>query len=169
MAPMSGIVDPFAPLDPRRVLPGEYPLWEEALALVNRDLAVTLPDVEPLRLLALPSWDEEAGEDVYVAMSNGEWQGNRLEPSPADSPASAVAVVAQAAQETVSELLWQAWPVCGEHGIGMHPREEDDHAGWHCSGGRSPRESAHVRAAIGALDTLVRPHRPNRKRRKHER
>ncbi|MFI6420248.1 hypothetical protein ACIBG6_22960 [Streptomyces sp. NPDC050842] len=166
---MSGIFDPLDPLDPRRVLPGEYPLWEEALALVNRDLAVTLPDVEPLRLLALPPWDEGRGEDVYVAMANGEWQGNCLDPSSADSPARASADVAEAAQETVSELLWRAWPVCGEHGIGLHPREEDGQANWRCAGGKSPDEPAHVRAAIGALDTLVRPHRPNRKRRRHER
>lgn len=166
MAPMSGIFDP---LDPGRVLPGAYSPWEEALALVNRDLAVTLPDVEPLRLLVVPSWDEGTGEDVYVAMANGEWQGNCLEPSSADSPTGAVAAVAEAAQETVSELLWQAWPVCGEHGIGMHPHEEDGQANWHCAGGKKPSEPAHVRATIGALDTLVRPHRPNRKRRRHER
>ncbi|MEU3750271.1 MULTISPECIES: hypothetical protein [Streptomyces] len=163
---MSGIFDSPGP---RRVLPGEYPLLEEALALVNRDLAATLPDVEPLRLLALPSWDEGRAEDVYVAMANGEWQGNCLEPSSADSPAHALAAVADAAQETVSELLWQAWPVCGEHAIGMHLREEDGHVGWWCAGRRSPHEPAHVRAAIGALDTLARPHRPNRKRRRHER
>ncbi|WP_329621974.1 hypothetical protein OG357_17115 [Streptomyces sp. NBC_01255] len=163
---MSGIFDP---LDPGRVLPGAYSPWEEALALVNRDLAVTLPDVEPLRLLVVPSWDEGTGEDVYVAMANGEWQGNCLEPSSADSPTGAVAAVAEAAQETVSELLWQAWPVCGEHGIGMHPHEEDGQANWHCAGGKKPSEPAHVRATIGALDTLVRPHRPNRKRRRHER
>lgn len=164
MAPMSDIFDP---LDPRRVQPGEYPLWEEALALV--DLAATLPDREPLRLLALPSWDEGRSEDVYVAMANGEWQGNCLEPGWPDSPAHPVAAVADAAQETVSELLWQAWPVCGEHGIGMHPHEADGQVGWWCAGGNSPREPAHVPAAIGALDTLARPHRPNRKRRRHER
>ncbi|MFD2008548.1 hypothetical protein ACFSMY_13280 [Streptomyces narbonensis] len=161
--------DIFDPPDRRWVLPGEYPLWEGALVLVNRDLAATLPDREPLRLLALPSWHEERDEDVYVTMPNGEWQGNCLEPDPDDSSADAVAAVAEAAQETVSELLWQAWPVCGEHGMGMHLREEDGHTVWHCGGGRSTGEPAHVRAAVGALDSLVRPHRPNRKSRRQER
>ncbi|WP_314612298.1 hypothetical protein [Streptomyces stackebrandtii] len=170
------------PTRPRPVLPGEYPLWEEALGLVNRDLAATLPDQEPLRLMALPAWDGgdgldgARGEDLYVTMANGEWQGNCLEASAenrhADAVASvadAVASVADAAQETVSELLWQAWPVCGEHGTGMHPRVTDGEVAWWCSGGRSPREPEHIRAAVGALDTLGRPHRPNRKQRRRER
>ena len=35
---------PFDLPEPRRVQPGEHPVWDEALALLNRDLAVTLPD-----------------------------------------------------------------------------------------------------------------------------
>ncbi|MGW6389597.1 hypothetical protein ACWFR1_03625 [Streptomyces sp. NPDC055103] len=163
---MSAVFDSSSPWP---VLPGAYPLWEEALALVNRDLAVTLPDQAPLRLLALASWEEGTAEDVYVAMANGEWHGNRLEPSSTDSPSLALAAVAEAAQDTLIELLWQAWPVCGEHEIGMHPRDEDGHVTWWCSGGRTPREPDHVRAAVGALDSLVRPHRPNRKRRRRDR
>ncbi|ALO10103.1 hypothetical protein AQF52_4509 [Streptomyces venezuelae] len=161
MGSMSGFFD--SPV-PRRVETGEYPLWGEALALVNRDLAVTLPDQEPLRLQGLPSRD--GGEDIYVALANGEWQGNCLDPSTSDDPVSAVEAVADAAQETVVELLWQAWPVCGEHGIGMHPHSADGQIGWWCSGGRTPREPAHVPAAVGALDSLVRPHRPHRKQRR---
>ncbi|MFE1550318.1 hypothetical protein [Streptomyces sp. NPDC058718] len=164
--------DPFRP---RPVLPGEYPRWEEALGLVNRDLAATLPDQEPLRLMALPAGDGgdgldgARGEDLYVTMANGEWQGNCLEAIGENGHAHAVGTVADAAQETVSELLWQAWPVCGEHGVGMHPRVTDEQAVWWCSGGKSPREPEHVRAAVGALDTLVRPHRPHRKQRRRER
>ncbi len=30
--------------EPRRVSPGEHPMWEQALALLNRDLAATLPE-----------------------------------------------------------------------------------------------------------------------------
>ncbi|MEU8677164.1 hypothetical protein [Streptomyces sp. NPDC048560] len=73
--------------EPRRVLPGEYPLWDRALALLNRDLAVTLPGREPLRLLALPSDDADEPENVYVALANGEWHGNCLYPDSADDPA----------------------------------------------------------------------------------
>ncbi|MFE5880423.1 hypothetical protein [Streptomyces hydrogenans] len=156
----------FDPPEPRRVSPGEYPMWDQALALLNRDLAVTLPEQEPLQLLAVPPYDADEPENVYVALANGEWHGNYLEPDPADDPASALAIIADAAQETVTEILWQAWPLCAEHGLGMHPREADEQLSWWCAGERSTRGPAHVLAAVGALDTLVHPPRPPRKRRR---
>lgn len=158
--------DPFDSPEPRRVSPGEYPMWDRALALLNRDLAATLPEQEPLRLLALPSYDADEPENVYVALANGEWHGNYLYPESVNDPAHALGSVAEAAQDTVTELLWQAWPVCAEHGLGMHPRDADDgQLAWWCAGERLRRGPAHIRAAVGALDTLVRPRRPNRKRR----
>ncbi|WP_426368331.1 hypothetical protein [Streptomyces sp. E-08] len=150
---------------PRRIPAGEYPLWDRALALVNRDLAATLPDEEPLRLLGLPADDGDEGENVYVGMANGEWQGNFLEPDPSGDALGALAAVADAAQETVSELLWRAWPLCGEHNLGMHVYEADGQLSWWCSGGTTPRESAHLRAAVGGLDALVRARRPHRRHR----
>ncbi|MFE7596709.1 hypothetical protein [Streptomyces sp. NPDC057494] len=149
---------------PRRIPAGAYPLWDEALALVNRDLAATLPDEEPLRLLGLPGYD--GGENVYVGMANGEWQGNFLDPDSAGDAPGALAAVVDAAQETVIELLWRAWPLCGEHDLGMHAREADGQLSWWCAGGTAPREPAHLRAAVGGLDTLVRAHRPHRKHRR---
>ncbi|BBC36599.1 uncharacterized protein SGFS_078930 [Streptomyces graminofaciens] len=145
----------FDPSEPRRVSPGEYPMWDRALALLNRDLAVTLPEQEPLQLLALPSGDADEPENVYVALANGEWHGNYLDPDSPDDPASALAIVADAAQETLTELLWQAWPVCAEHGLGMHPRDTDGQLAWWCAGERLRPGPAHIRAAVGALDTFV--------------
>ncbi|AZP19197.1 hypothetical protein EJC51_25875 [Streptomyces aquilus] len=151
----------FDPPSPRRVTPGEYPVWEQALALLNRDLAVTLPRLEPLQLLALPPYDAGEPENVYVATATGEWHGNPLDPNSQDSPASALASVADAAQETVVELLWQAWPLCPEHDLGMHPREDaEGRLSWWCAGERLRRGPAHVHAAVGALDasgTSIRP------------
>ncbi|MFI7301280.1 hypothetical protein [Streptomyces sp. NPDC050121] len=149
----------FDPPEPRRVSPGEYPVWDQALALLNRDLAVTLPRLEPLQLLALPSYavddPEDEPENVCVAMANGEWHGNYLDPNSQDSLASALASVADAAQETVMELLWQAWPLCPEHGLGMHPREDaEEQLSWWCAGERLRRDSAHIHAAVGTLEAL---------------
>ncbi|MFD5322040.1 hypothetical protein [Streptomyces sp. NPDC127098] len=48
------------------------PRWDRALALLNRDLAVTLPEQEHLQLLALPPYDADEPENVYVALANGE-------------------------------------------------------------------------------------------------
>ena len=160
---MRNVFDGF---ETRLVLPGEYPLWDEALALLNRDLAVTLPEQEPLRLLALPPWEEGAPESVHVALANGEWHGNPLFPESAEDPAEALAAVADAAQETVAERLWQAWPVCAEHGLGMHVREVEGRLSWWCAGQGLRRGPAHLRAAVGGLDVLVRPSRPNRRKKK---
>lgn len=157
---------PFDLPEPRLVLPGEHPAWDEALALLNRDLAATLPEQGPLRLLALPPFGADGPEHVHVALDNGEWHGNALWPESAEHPAAALANVADAAQETVTERLWQAWPLCPEHDLGMHPREADGQLSWWCAGDRRRRGPAHIRAAVGELDTLLRPHRPNRKRRR---
>ncbi|MFD4755622.1 hypothetical protein [Streptomyces sp. NPDC058426] len=70
--------DPFAP---RFVEPGEHPGWDTALAVVNRDVAATLPEEPPLRLLACPG-DPDEPERLYVARANGEWHGNGLPPKP---------------------------------------------------------------------------------------
>ncbi|CAM5565519.1 hypothetical protein STANM309S_02690 [Streptomyces tanashiensis] len=40
-----------------------------------------------------------------MALANGEWHGDFLEPAPADNPACALSVVTDAAQETVTEHL----------------------------------------------------------------
>lgn len=164
---MSPMDDPFGMQRPREVRPGEYPVWDEALALVNRDLAALLPDRGPLRLLALPPWDQEESEreHVYVALPDGRWHGNDLWHGSEATLAAALDAVAEAAQDTVMECLWQVWPVCAEHRVGMHPRKEDGRPVWWCAGGRGAKDPAHVRAVIGGLDALHRPRRARRKRR----
>ncbi|MFF8972874.1 hypothetical protein [Streptomyces sp. NPDC014995] len=159
--------DPFDMPPPREVRPGEYPVWDEALGLVNRDLAALLPDVGALRLLALPPWEpEQSGrEQVYVALPDGRWHGDDLLHGRGVTPAAALADVAEAAQDTVMECLWQVWPVCAEHRTGMHVREEDGRTVWWCAGGRGARDPAHVRAVVGGLDALHRPRRARRRRR----
>ncbi|MBK3633437.1 hypothetical protein JHN52_10840 [Streptomyces sp. MBT97] len=137
----------------RRVSVGEYPLWDAALALLNRDLAVTLPEQGPLQLVAQPSYEAGEPECVYVALASGEWHGGHLYPKAADDPAHALAIVADAAQDTVSECLWQAWPLCVEHKLGLHAREADGQLAWWCAGGTPTVGSPHIRAAVGSLDT----------------
>lgn len=158
---------PYDRPEPRRVEPGEHPFWDGALALLNRDLAATLPEQEPLQLRALPSQHAGVSEDVYVALANGEWHGNPLYAESADDAVQALAAVVDAAQDTVTERLRRAWPLCAEHDLGMHPRDDADGGiSWWCAGERSSPGSPHIRAAVGALDTFVRPRRPNRKKRK---
>jgi hypothetical protein len=137
-------------------------MWDRALALLNRDLAATLPQQQPLQLLAFPSHDADKPENVCVALADGQWHGNPLHPEAAVTPAAALAITTDAAQETITECLWQAWPLCAEHSLGMHPRDSDGQLSWWCAGERQRRGPAHIRAAVGALDTLASPRRPNR-------
>ncbi|MFI5688674.1 hypothetical protein [Streptomyces sp. NPDC051636] len=160
---------PFDTTPPRPLLPGEHPLWDEALALVNRDLAATLPEQRPLRLLAHAPWADGEPEQVYVCLANGDSHGRPLWPDSATTLESAVSAVAEAAQDTMMECLWRVWPVCPAHDLGMHVGGASDRPAWCCAGGRTPKDPAHARAAVGELDTLQRPHRPNRKRRDKDR
>lgn len=161
------------PPAPRRAEPGEWPHLDAALALVNRDLAATLPDQPPLVLMVCDG-------QVYVAMSDGRWQGNGLS-EPDGAADHALAFAADAAQETVMELLWQAWPVCPYHGMGTHSRPEgtgvdwdwDGAAGdgsgrvvWWCRGHRG--DDCHDLAPVGELGGAL-PGKQRREIRRRER
>ncbi|MGW2717417.1 hypothetical protein [Streptomyces sp. NPDC001492] len=147
---------PFDDPAPRQVQPGEYPALDEALALVNRDLAATLPEQAALRMMARPHWEESELEIVYLSPPNGDWWGSRLwlnsPEAPRDDPLATLTVVAEAAQDALTEDLWQAWPVCTVHDLGMHLGEADGRPVWRCVG--TGQDPAHVRAAVGELGTL---------------
>ena len=162
------------PFDPQRAEPGRYPRLEAALATVNRDFAATLPDQPPLRLML---WDEQ----VYVAVSDGSWHHNGLQEPDADAPDDlALGIVADAAQETVTERLWQAWPVCPFHKLGTHLRPEGsavDWEGWNdgdsgrpvwwCRGGTAGGD-CHDLAPVGELAGAL-PGKQRREIRRRER
>ncbi|MFJ3659090.1 hypothetical protein ACIPPM_01330 [Streptomyces sp. NPDC090119] len=95
------------------VEPGSRPGLEAALDAVNRDLAATLPEAGPMRLLWTPSDDEDIPDQYHAALPDGRWHGYTTHPDPA-------ADIAEAAQETVQAVLWQVWPVCPEHRTGVH-------------------------------------------------
>lgn len=148
------------PFDPRRAEPGRYPRLEAALATVNRDLAATLPDQPPLVLMA---WEEQ----VYVAVSDGTWHHNGLQEPDGDA-LDALGPVADAAQETLADRLWLAWPMCPFHQLGTHLRPEgtapdwdwdDGWSGrlvWWCRGGTAGGD-CHDLAPVGELAGVTQP------------
>ncbi|MFE9659534.1 hypothetical protein [Streptomyces sp. NPDC005955] len=162
--------------EPGPAAPGQWPELEAALAVVNRDLTATLPGQEALVLMVDPPWPppQPGGGDrgqVYVAMPDGRWHGNAVneddpeegDPPGPDDAAAVLTAVADAAQSTVMELRWQVWPICPEHGIGMHPRPagttDDWYPGatdaeggppvWWCRGGRGT--DCHDVSPVGEL------------------
>lgn len=112
--------------------------------MVNRDLVATMPGQDALILMVAPSWQPlpprgiDRGQ-VYVAMPDGRWDGNSVnacdleegDPPEPDDATTVLTVVADAAQATIMELLWQVWPVCWEHRIGMHPRPAGTADDWY--------------------------------------
>ncbi|MFF9690865.1 hypothetical protein [Streptomyces sp. NPDC014623] len=161
--------------EPRRAEPSQWPKLEAALAVVNHDLTATLPGQDPLILMVdppgqpLPPNGIDRGQ-VYVAMADGRWHGNSVnacdleegDPPEPDDATTVLTVVADAAQSTIMELLWQVWPICWEHKIGMHPRPagttdnwyqgETDAAGppvWWCPGNRD--SNCHDVSLVGEL------------------
>nr|WP_237531010.1 hypothetical protein [Streptomyces sp. SID3212] len=128
------------------------------------------------------------GDQIYVAMPDGRWHGNPVnasdpeeddDPQETDDAMTVLAVVAEAAQETVMELLWQVWPVCPAHRTGMHPRpagttdgrdrSEPDSAGppvWWCGGARDG--TCHDVSPVGELHAAL-PGRQRRALRRRER
>ncbi|MFD4786646.1 hypothetical protein ACFWN1_06100 [Streptomyces sp. NPDC058459] len=109
----------------RPVEPGSRPDLEAALAAVNRDLAATLPEAGPVRLVWTPSDDEDIPDQYHAALPDGRWHDGVTDPVADD--------MAGAAQETVQAVLWQVWPVCPEHRTGVHAGSgADERAVWWC-------------------------------------
>ncbi|MFJ7336271.1 hypothetical protein ACIQUU_23885 [Streptomyces sp. NPDC101116] len=155
-------------------------------------MKATLPGRDPLILMVdpprqpVPASGSDRGQ-VYVAMSDGRWHGNAVNacdleegdpPEPHDA-ATVLAVVADAAQSTIMELLPQVWPVCREHGIGAHPRsagtaddgctDETDAAGppvWWCPASRDG--AGHDVSLVGELAATL-PGKERRALRRGER
>ncbi|MFJ6986996.1 MULTISPECIES: hypothetical protein [unclassified Streptomyces] len=183
--------DPAPGPEPAPAEPGHWPKLEAALAVVNRDLTATLPGHGPLILVTIPDGTRaehaEHAEHVYVAMPDGSWQGNPVneddvaegDPREPYDDTTALYAVADAAQETVMELLWQVWPICGEHRIGTHVRppgtdadgspDGGDPAGppvWWCRGASDG--DGHDVARVGELVTAL-PGKQRRALRRAER
>ena len=167
----------------RRAEPGEFPRLGAALDTVNRDFAAAFPDQEPLVLMVWGG-DEDIDEQVYVALSDGTSHGNGISEPDTDAADRialdriALDLVAEAAQETVIERLWQVWPVCPFHKIGTHPRPEGTTADWEYGESRGMRVvwwcrghhggDCHDLASVGELAGAL-PGRQRREIRRRER
>ncbi|MEU1086715.1 hypothetical protein ACFYPN_28685 [Streptomyces sp. NPDC005576] len=166
--------------DPVPAEPGRWPKLAAALAVVNRDVRATLPDQDPLVLMCVPSCEPPTptsvgGDQIYVALPDGRWHGNPVnardleagDPLEPDDAETVLSVVAEAAQETLMELLWQAWPVCPAHRTGTHlllPRTDDGYPSgadpqgppvWWCGGG--PGGVRHAVSLVGEWGAAPSP------------
>ncbi|MFF9359667.1 hypothetical protein [Streptomyces griseoluteus] len=126
-----------------------------ALDAVNRDLAATLPEAGPMRLMCTPSDDEDIPDQFHATLPDDRRHGSVQGPDAAG--------VAEAAQETVQAVLWQVWPVCLEHRTGVHADAgADERAVWWCRAGEG-----HELCEVGELAQTL-PGRQRRKQRRRE-
>jgi hypothetical protein len=111
--------------------PGWLATLEEALGTVTLDMRSTgLPG--PVRLV-IPEWSDPP--HAYVEYQGIYGSGSGMAPAAGQDPRRALLAVADAAQDSVMEALWEAWPVCPSHQLGMHVQEDEDVPAWSCKGG----------------------------------
>jgi hypothetical protein len=112
----------------------EEPAWfaalTEALDFVNADIRATgLPGTARL---VIPEWSDR---NAWVQT----WDGHHgssggIAPGSGKDPVTALAAVADEAQDAVMESIWAAWPVCPAHQLGVHVEVRDGAVVWWCQG-----------------------------------
>jgi hypothetical protein len=128
--------------------PGWLACLEDAMRLVNRDVAATGIG----RACRLRVYDENLGRggNAYVETwdgYNGSAQG--VFPESGADPVSGLVAVAEDAQDAIMHSLWAAWPMCPVHRLGVHAREHEGTGVWWCPGG------GHAVAVIGEFPSLA--------------
>jgi hypothetical protein len=132
--------------------PGWLAALEEAMSMVNADMrASELPGTGRLVVDQDPDCPPRAWVETWDGYRGS---GGGIFPGSGSDPLSALVAVADDAQDAVMESVWEAWPVCPAHRLGVHPGERDGAAAWWCKGG-----GGHVAAAIGGWDAGSGPGR----------
>ncbi len=122
----------------------DEPEWltalETALETVKADLRASgLPDT-----VRLWTWEgsTNVGVDAWAANSTS----GGICPEQGRDPVTALAAVADDAQEAVMISICGAWPTCPEHRLGVHARVHHGAAVWWCR-----IDGGHVAAYVGHL------------------
>jgi hypothetical protein len=120
--------------------PGWFTALEAALDIVKADLRASgLPDA-----VRLYTWEGSRNATVDAWRANSTSGG--ISPEQGKDPVTALAAVADDAQEAVMLSIQGAWPTCPEHQLGVHARAHDGAAVWWCR-----VDGGHVGARVGHL------------------
>jgi hypothetical protein len=120
--------------------PGWLTTLEQALEAVRADMRAT-GVTGPIKLV-IPQWSNLS--HAYVDYRGGYGSTSGIAPVRGSDALSALVAVADEAQDSIMETLWEVWPVCPSHQIGTHAREHEGIAVWWCTG-----DGGHVAAAVG--------------------
>ena len=123
--------------------PGWLACLEDAMSLVNRDVAAT--GIRPCQLRVHDDDGLNWSVNAYVETSDG-YTGvtEGIYPASGADPVSALVAVAEDAQDAIMRALFAAWPVCPAHRFGTHARDYEEAAIWWCSG-----DGGHAVTVIG--------------------
>lgn len=132
---LTGRFEPGFDLEPGLLAP-----LEAALEAVKADMHATgLPG--PIRLV-IPEWSDPP--HAFVEFRDGWGSTSGIGPGAGANPVWALLAVADEAQDSIMEKLWEVWPVCPTHHLGAHPQEHNGTAVWQCNG-----NGGHTIAPIG--------------------
>jgi hypothetical protein len=101
----------------------------DAMRLVQADLTRTVSYIGSLTLAKL-----DDGSTAVFLPGGVYWVG-ALIGDVGEDPGVALVTVAEAVQDSIAEMLWKLWPVCGQHDSGVHPELVDGRGIWRCSQG----------------------------------
>jgi hypothetical protein len=123
--------------------PGWLASLEDAMALVNRDVAAT--GIRHPCQLRVRDEGRNWSTNAYVQTWDGyNGTGPGIYPASGADPVSALLAVADDAQDALMHALFAAWPLCPVHRLGAHPRDHEAAAIWWCAG-----DGGHAVTAIG--------------------
>ena len=120
--------------------PGWFAALEDALEIVKADLRASgLPDT-----VRLYTWEgsRNVGVDAWAANSTS----GGIFPEQGKDPVTALAAVADDAQDAVMHSICGVWPTCPVHRLGAHARAHDGAAVWWCR-----TDGGHAIARVGQL------------------
>jgi hypothetical protein len=120
--------------------PGWFATLEAALEIVKADLRASgLPDA-----VRLYTWEGSRNAAVDAWDANGTSWG--IFPEDGKDPVTALAAVADDAQDAVMHSILGAWPTCPVHRLGVHARAHNGAAVWWCR-----IDGGHAAARVGQL------------------
>jgi hypothetical protein len=116
---------------------------ERLLAIVQRDVDATLPEVGLLQPVLLPHGSAVIAlpDGAYATPGGNEWPCW----TPEDENAT-LAAMAYSVQDCLLDVLWLQWPACPEHDRILHAAGDEDQPVWECD-----RGGGHPVARVGAL------------------
>jgi hypothetical protein len=122
--PVGRYRDKFASVTMGTVHTDNNEVLTHALALVQRDIDATAEEPHTLHFVSLPKGAESSEELIFLAIENGSYWSGGTSCFDQDEE-TALASIADTAQDCLMEVTHQVWPICPDHDRGVQVRNSD--------------------------------------------